>query len=76
MGLEINLYGSIGRKKNLTAGEKRFLRFSEACDYYNLGLVHIRRLAREADAIHRIYGAPPLIEREKLDRYIQEFRQS
>lgn len=76
MGLEINLYGSIGGKKNLTAGEKRFLRFSEACDYYNLGLVHIRRLAREADAIYRIYGAPPLIEREKMDQYIQEFRQS
>ncbi len=76
MGIEINLYGSIGRKKNLTAGEKRFLRFSEACDYYNLGLVHIRRLASEADAIYRIYGAPPLIEREKLDQYIQEFRQS
>lgn len=76
MGLEINLYGSIGGKKNLTEGEKRFLRFSEACDYYNLGLVHIRRLAREADAIYRIYGAPPLIEREKMDQYIQEFRQS
>ena len=27
----------------LTAGKKRFLRFSETCDYYNLGLVHIRR---------------------------------
>ena len=53
----------------LTAGKKRFLRFSEACDYYNLGLVHIRRLARETDAIYRIYGAPQLIEREKLDQY-------
>ena len=60
----------------LTAGKKRFLRFSEACDYYNLGLVHIRRLAREADAIYRIYGAPQLIEREKLDQYMQELRQS
>ena len=28
-------------------------------------------LAREADAIYRIYGAPQLIEREKLDPYIQ-----
>ena len=76
MGLEINLYGSIGRRKNLTAGEKRFPRFSEACDHYNLGMVHIRRLAREANAIYRIYGAPPLIEREKLDQYIQEVRHS
>ena len=62
--------------KTHTAGKKRFLRFSEACDYYNLGLVHIRRLAREADAIYRIYGAPQLIEREKLDQYMQELRQS
>lgn len=60
----------------LTAGEKRFLRFSEACDYYNLGLVYIRTLAREADAIYHIYGAPPLIEGEKLDQYMQEFRQN
>lgn len=76
MGLEIIFYGSIGRRKDPTASEKLFLRFSEACDYYNLGLVHIRRLAREADAIYHIYGAPPLIEREKLDQYIQEFRRS
>lgn len=30
----------------LTAGKKRFLRFSEACDYYNLGLVHIRTIVK------------------------------
>ena len=32
----------------LTAGKKRFLRFSETCDYYNLGLVHIRRLTSKS----------------------------
>ncbi len=30
----------------LTASKKRFLRFSEACDYYNLGLVHIRTIVK------------------------------
>ena len=30
----------------LTAGKKRFLRFSETCDYYNLGLVHIRTIVK------------------------------
>lgn len=75
MGLEINLLGNRGRQKS-DLSSKRFLRLSEACDYYNLGLVYVRHLVQEVGALYRIPGAPLLIEREKLDQYIQKFRES
>lgn len=54
--------------------ERRFVRYGEGSQRYNMGLSIFQRLAEEANAVYRIEGLPALVSCEKLDRYLEWLR--
>lgn len=52
---------------------KRFMRMSEAAEYYSIGLTKFRTLLRESGAMYKIDGMI-LVNIDKFDEYLETFR--
>jgi hypothetical protein len=50
------------------------VRYSEGALIYSMGLPMFQRLAKEAGAIYRIEGAPPLVKCNIFEKYLKKFR--
>ncbi|MCR5176770.1 MAG: hypothetical protein K6C05_07940 [Anaerovibrio sp.] len=54
--------------------EVKMVRYGEGAQLYSMGLTMFQRLARNANAIYRIEGAPPLVMCEEFEEYLKRFR--
>ena len=52
----------------------RMVRYSEGALIYSMGLPMFQRLAKEAGAVYRIEGAPPLVKCNIFEKYLKKFR--
>lgn len=54
--------------------EKRMVRYGEGAQLYSMGLTMFRRLAKEANAIYRFEGMPPLVKCQVFEEYLEKYR--
>lgn len=53
---------------------QKYLRFSEACAVYSMGLVMMQQIAEAAGAMYHIPGMPPLVDAARFEAYMERFR--
>lgn len=53
---------------------QQYLRFSEACVVYSMGLVMMQQIAEAAGAMYHISGMPPLVDAARFEAYMERFR--
>ncbi len=54
---------------------KRFVRFKEGAEMYGLGISKFQQVAKEAKAVYKV-GRASLVNTERLEKYLESFRQS
>ena len=54
---------------------RRFVRFKEGAKMYGLGISKFQQLAKEAGAVYKV-GRASLVNTERLEKYLELFRQS
>ena len=52
---------------------RKFVRCSEGCELYSMGMYALRTLAYEAGAVYHIPMLPPLVNCEKFEEYLERF---
>lgn len=52
---------------------RKYLRFSEACQAYSMGLVVMQKIAEAAGAMYHVPGMPTLVDADKFEAYMEKF---
>lgn len=55
-------------------GVKKWVRYDEGAKLYSMGIATFQQLAQEAHAVYHIRTGLVLINTEKLDEYLEVFR--
>lgn len=53
---------------------RKMVRYSEGAKLYSMGLTSFQKIAKEAGAIYRIDGMPPLVKCDVFEAYVERFK--
>lgn len=59
----------------MNKNKRRMVRYSEGALLYSMGLTTFQCLAKEARAVYKIDGMPPLVKCDIFEDYIEKYRE-